>query len=296
MDDDALLALVGDDAGLRQVVRSSIARVLQRDRLRIAPSIQPFRALGVGHFHASPELFLQVSGACDMQLAGGRIRSQADDLLLIPRGVAHHEYPVPAGSPFLNLVFSYSDRSFGVHAAAGHPFGSKSSRIIHRLTLASSRVPRLVGYLNDAAGYLGDGLPVEHPAILGLVRAHLALLDQALAEGASADQQADHLVLQARQQISVHLTDPLLSVAWLARRLRCSADYLSHRFSSVSGVTLSRFIASERCELARRLLADAALSVSEIAVACGFADPAYFSRVFKAQVGLAPRAYRRSLG
>lgn len=295
MDHRSLLQAVSDDAGLRGVVRTAIGRALQRDRVRVAPQIQVFRTLGVGHFHAMPELFLQVSGACDMQLAAGRIRSRPDELLLIPRGVRHHEYPVPETGGFLNLVFSYADHSFGVHAAAGQVVDGGGSRIIRRLTLAHSRAPRLVGYLNDAAGYAGDGLPAEHPAVLGLVRAHLALIDQALARDAVGADRIDHLVLQARQQISVHLTDPLLSVAWLARRLRCSADYLSHRFRTVSGSTLSRFIAGERCELARRLLADAALSVGEVSRACGFTDPAHFSRVFKAQVGLGPRAYRRSL-
>jgi len=44
--------------------------------------------------------------------------------------------------------------------------------------------------------------------------------------------------------------------------------------------------------LAQRLLDDPALNVAEAARAAGYADPAYFSRVFRKHTGRSPRAYR----
>lgn len=289
-----LIATVADDDALRATAQRAIARCLARGRIRVAPALQPFREIGEGHFHATPEVFIQVAGSCDMQLAAGRIRSAPDDLLLIPRGVAHEEYP--ASGSFLNLVFSYGATSLAVHGARGAPPSGQWSRIVHRLTMASSRAPRLAGYLNDAAAHAAEGLRGDHPGVAGLIRAHVALLSDLLVADRGDQSDVDHLVLQARQQVTVHLTDPLLTVAWLAKRLRCSADYLSHRFRSVTGTALIAHVQQERCELARRLLADAALSVGEVAVACGFTDPAYFSRVFRKRVGMSPRIYRRSLG
>lgn len=47
-----------------------------------------------------------------------------------------------------------------------------------------------------------------------------------------------------------------------------------------------------RLERARTMLARSNLTVSQVASACGFADPLYFSRRFGAAHGIAPSAYR----
>ncbi len=52
-----------------------------------------------------------------------------------------------------------------------------------------------------------------------------------------------------------------------------------------------------RLEAARRLLADrrwAALTVTEVAARCGFAEPSHFARRFRLAYGLGPVEFRRS--
>ena len=44
---------------------------------------------------------------------------------------------------------------------------------------------------------------------------------------------------------------------------------------------------------ARRLLLDPDLPVSEVAVACGYDDALYFSRVFRRVCGVSPTEYRK---
>jgi AraC-like DNA-binding protein len=289
-DVEVIMSAARTEAGVRQLGIKALAGLVESQRIRIAPPLALFRDPGHGHFHPRPELFVQVLGCCDMQLEPGWIRSEAGDLLVIPRGVAHDEHPKPG--PFLNLVFSYSDHGFAFHAAQGQPV--RGTRILHRYGMGMSGIPRLYGYLNDAAACMIEGAPTTHVAVQALVRAHLALLLDALRAGPAVGQEDDQLVLQARHSVAVHLTDAQLSVAWLARRLRCSADYLSHRFHTVTGQRLVDFITTERCSLARRLLADVSLSIKEVAVACGYRDPAYFSRVFRKQVGVNPRAWRKT--
>ena len=48
-----------------------------------------------------------------------------------------------------------------------------------------------------------------------------------------------------------------------------------------------------RIRQARELLAAGELNVTEVAMAVGFADSAYFGRVFQREVGVPPGAYRR---
>ena len=47
-----------------------------------------------------------------------------------------------------------------------------------------------------------------------------------------------------------------------------------------------------RLDRATTLLARSNLTITQVAGACGFADPLYFSRRFRAVHGIAPSAYR----
>jgi AraC-like DNA-binding protein len=47
-----------------------------------------------------------------------------------------------------------------------------------------------------------------------------------------------------------------------------------------------------RLNEAKALLADSGLTIAAIARQVGYGDPAYFSRLFSARVGLSPRAFR----
>ena len=47
-----------------------------------------------------------------------------------------------------------------------------------------------------------------------------------------------------------------------------------------------------RLDAASTLLAESQLSITDIAVACGYQDHSAFSRIFKATVGMTPSEYR----
>ena len=58
-------------------------------------------------------------------------------------------------------------------------------------------------------------------------------------------------------------------------------------------MTVHRYLTRLRVENAARLLCASRLSVTEIALATGFESSNYFSHVFRAQMGLSPKEYRR---
>ncbi len=80
-----------------------------------------------------------------------------------------------------------------------------------------------------------------------------------------------------------------------ARKLGVSAPHLSRVCREVLGHS-AQSVLHERLMLeARRHLAYTSMSVSQIALALGFSDPAYFSRFFHARAGCSPSAYRAQL-
>jgi AraC family transcriptional regulator len=86
-----------------------------------------------------------------------------------------------------------------------------------------------------------------------------------------------------------------ITVDDLAREVAISADHFGRLFRQVIGQTPHQFLMSYRVERARRLLTDAQRTLSEVALACGFADQAHFTRVFKQATSETPGTYRKGL-
>jgi AraC family transcriptional regulator len=83
-----------------------------------------------------------------------------------------------------------------------------------------------------------------------------------------------------------------LTLRELAEAASVSPSYLSRVFRRQYGCGPSAAIELVRLERARTMLARSNLTVSQVATACGFADPLYFSRRFRAAHGIAPSVYR----
>lgn len=98
-------------------------------------------------------------------------------------------------------------------------------------------------------------------------------------------EQATHVVL-------AHLDDAAFGNDELAREMTMSESQLNRKIKALTSQTLSLFIRSARLREGRKLLENTNLTVSEIAYAVGFTDPAYFSRTFSAEFGKAPSAFR----
>ncbi len=95
--------------------------------------------------------------------------------------------------------------------------------------------------------------------------------------------------------IAAHFGQPIELEA-LAREAALSASHFSRQFKETVGQSPMRFVASYRVEQARKMmLADRDRSLLDIALSCGFADQAHFSRVFKQIAGATPASYRASL-
>ncbi len=123
------------------------------------------------------------------------------------------------------------------------------------------------------------------------------LLERIILLAAKQDQSAaafgalDERLMAAVKYIADHLDRPV-SLAELARCSRLSPSRLSHLFSARFGKSIIRWRDEQRVHLASQLLRLSNRSVKEIAAEVGYEDPLYFSRVFRRQLGLSPKAFR----
>ncbi len=76
-------------------------------------------------------------------------------------------------------------------------------------------------------------------------------------------------------------------------RKACLSRFHFHRlFTRIYRRTPHQYLTRKRIDLARQLLADDELSVTEICNSVGFESPGSFSDLFKKEIGLGPQLYR----
>ena len=85
------------------------------------------------------------------------------------------------------------------------------------------------------------------------------------------------------------------TVPELARLVAMSPSRLAHLFRDQTGEPVAGYVQRIRLERARNLLETSALSVTQIAEACGYPNLYYFSLRFKQATGESPTAFRRRL-
>jgi Helix-turn-helix domain len=71
-----------------------------------------------------------------------------------------------------------------------------------------------------------------------------------------------------------------------------SPSRFCREFKAAFDATFVEYLANYRMQQAKRLLANPRMPVADVAVAVGFNDPSYFTRVFRKQEGASPSEYR----
>ncbi|MEI8196366.1 MAG: AraC family transcriptional regulator [Phycisphaerae bacterium] len=112
--------------------------------------------------------------------------------------------------------------------------------------------------------------------------------------GSSIPASADYeRLLPALEYLDNHDTQTV-SLGTLAAQVHLSPEHFHRRFKATLGLTPWEYALRRRMALARRLLGQGLHSVAEVAAACGYRDPFYFSRMFRRHCGVTPRQVRLS--
>lgn len=91
-----------------------------------------------------------------------------------------------------------------------------------------------------------------------------------------------------------HLSEDV-SLAALADIARLSTYHFVRAFKRSFGLPPHRYLSSLRMEQAKSLLANPAMSVTQVGFNLGFSDTSSFTTTFRKHIGLTPTAYRRGL-
>ncbi len=116
------------------------------------------------------------------------------------------------------------------------------------------------------------------------------LVESHLRDRKHSDSESDFYAYKAKTYISKHLSDPI-TVKEIADNLGITPNYLSAVFRKTENIPLTEYIAEEKINQAKRMLAYSGMSSAEIAFHLGFSSQSHFCKVFKQKTGITPRKY-----
>ena len=105
------------------------------------------------------------------------------------------------------------------------------------------------------------------------------------------DEKKTEVIAKIEGYVRGHFTDCSLTLKFLADRFGYNDKYLSGLFYRTTGIRFTDYLTNLRINAACGLMQEGGSSVKEIAVACGFSDPLYFSKVFKRKMLVSPSSF-----
>jgi AraC-like DNA-binding protein len=246
------------------------------------------------HSHSFHEVCLAYSGSGRFNNGSVQYDVAAGSLFLARPGDVHEiesSHSEPLGIAFWGFTFRPGSDEPGWWSGLTRADGPVMSQRVGSL-------PALITALASEAAAPVSGYPAVLSALgstLVLETARAFALDDDLAvEPVRRDRGL--LVVEAMQR---HLRDNLsrpITVRDVAAVVHLSERHAERLFTQQTGASIMSTLWRLRLELATQLLLDPALTVTEVARACGYSDVRPFSTAFKRHYGRTPGEHRRSGG
>ena len=106
---------------------------------------------------------------------------------------------------------------------------------------------------------------------------------------------SDIAVAEARRYIDANYNEPL-TLEGIADMCQLNPSYFSSKFKSVNGIGFKEYLNNVRIIHAEKLLLETDMSITEIAMKCGYETSNYFGDAFRRTNNCSPSQFRRMKG
>ena len=247
-------------------------------------------------------LFYTKGGYGKIRVGGAVYEMPRHALLLIGAGVAYQLLTPEVGVEYLAVNFDYTQ------GGAHRPLPIRpvpTARFLPEMLIAPASIEDCgalsgVLYIKGGEGYAERLAAIldEHAKKLAYYREKSGHMLAELLTDAVRHTKADGALhgrtTEARllEYIREHHKEGLTNLT-VGRAFGYHPNYVSALVKGLTGMPLRRYLLHLRVLDAAHLLETTAMSVGEVAAACGFCDAAYFSGYFKRYFGVAPSHYRQ---
>lgn len=257
--------------------------------LFVPVSGQCYYAVTPSHTHPAYSFVVSFDDFCQVEVDGRLLRSRPGTFTAFAPNVPHQELPMETPARYVAVMVrpEYWEAQLAVY---GRPLPQMRGEVFES-------TPRLLDALREFMSEYEEQGPgsVSLLAATGQKITHL-LLRQMLAtpkrdEKVDFRMAANHAVEFMHRNLSEKL-----SVTELARVARLSVSQFARVFKGELGVAPIEYLQELRLLRARRLLRENELTITEVALSCGFNSSSYFSRCFLARFATSPSSFRRANG
>ncbi|MDF1615914.1 response regulator transcription factor [Petrocella sp. FN5] len=111
-----------------------------------------------------------------------------------------------------------------------------------------------------------------------------------------AQNEKNNLTRSVERYINRNFKDCNMTIETMSQALGVTSSYLNVVFKKAIGITINKYLTQYRLNKAKEMLKEENHhhhSIAQIAMAVGYYDPDYFSRIFKKEVGCTATEYRK---
>ena len=164
-------------------------------------------------------------------------------------------------------------------------------RIIH-YNLAEALIDQVIDEINSGSKkYFNDIISaILEQITISLLRGFADRMPDVLPKTPTDDELCKHI----SHYIDSHLFT-MKQLSECADALSYNYCYLTTVFKKVTGITLSEYHRGKKLDMAKVLIEEGEFSLSEIAEMLGYSGISAFSKAFRLQFGISPRAYAKQL-
>ena len=256
-------------------------------------SLYPNREM-LCHWHEDIEYIHALEGSMVYHVNGQAVRLEAGKALVINSRQLHHAFADGDQDCFyLCVVFRPEILSSNFSLRCNYIDPTIEAPVPYLLLPGEDPI---CGYLDRAAQLHKEKAPAFEMRVLGQLNQMWALFYEAVQrEGAAGAQaQADpDVFVQKRMADHIYRNYPRkLTLGEIAQAGGVCKSKCCQIFKKYLHKTPGEFLMAYRLEAAAHLLRSTRQSITEIAYACGFNSPSYFSESFLRECGCTPREFR----
>jgi AraC-like DNA-binding protein len=250
------------------------------------------------HIHNTIELLYITSGSYSITVDGVDYLARPGDLLLFCSNAIHNVYTndSPENSYYViktspSLLLSISGRDNGAEYAMRFALNRKDRKILWHRDEMSADMKKAIDELTEE--YENDKYAKDLSIKLKITALLIAIMRESTDTYSDVGGQTAELIYQVMTYVRNHF-DEDIDERDIAASVGLSYSYFSRCFKRITGMSFKQHLSITRINQAEKMLCSSNLSISEVAIACGYNSISYFISVFKKITGRTPKSAHHS--
>lgn len=244
------------------------------------------------HHHNTYEIFYIIKGEREYFIEDKFFSLETGDLVIIPKGLLHRTTGKEASRFLINFSRNSLERFFkeetilSLSISKPFVFRPEEDRKECLLTLFNT----IFTEYNKTAR---DEPPEENPRLIGYL--YQILFTISFEENTyKREEYSDGNIGNIVKYINENY-NRIGGIEEIAREFYISKYHLCRLFNQNLGVSLITYLNTIKIRNACKMIREGALSLTDVATGVGFNSSSYFCKVFKAEMGVSPSEYKKTL-